>query len=534
VTVYPTPRDVVKERDVIVPMRDGVILRVNVYRPPGDGPFPVIMSAHPYGKDNVPRRTRRGWAPSFQFRIMNQSAPFSISDQTSWEAPDPAWWTARGYAVVNADLRGCGTSDGVGTLMSDQEAEDVYDLVEWAAAAPWSSGSIGLLGVSYLAISQYKAAALRPPHLRAICPWEGFTDAYRDFMTPGGVTERGFSVIWQAATRRAARLSEDIAAQRRRHPLRDGWWESLTPDLSRIETPMLVCGSFSDSRLHSQGSFRAFEEVASAERFLYTHRGPKWATFYSEDARRTQLAFFDRYLRGRDVPRPAPVRLEVREARDKVVTVRDEQEWPLARTRWRDLALGADGRLGEPADAPGSETFSLRRGALRFDLTVAEDVELTGPMMLRLWISLHGCDDAALFAGVEKWSGGRYVPFEGSYGYGRDRVATGMHRVSLRELDPERSSAVRPVFTFRTSQPLSEGEVVPLDMALSDSSTQFRAGDSLRLVIAGRFIEPKNPLFGNFPARYASSTTGRCTIHWGDGAGSFLRVPVVDPPPGAS
>ena len=112
------------------------------------------------------------------------------------EAPDPAWWAAQGYAVVNCDLRGAGTSEGSAGLLSDQEGEDVYDLVEWAAAQPWSTGAVGMMGVSYLAMSQWKAAALQPPGLKAICPWEGFTDAYRDLMRPGGIRENGFVTLW--------------------------------------------------------------------------------------------------------------------------------------------------------------------------------------------------------------------------------------------------------------------------------------------------------------------------------------------------
>ncbi len=89
VTVVPAPADLIKDHDVAVRMRDGVTLRVNVYRPPGEGPFPVIMSVHPYGKDALPRRTRRGWRLNFQFRIMNQPEPVRISSETGWEAPDP-------------------------------------------------------------------------------------------------------------------------------------------------------------------------------------------------------------------------------------------------------------------------------------------------------------------------------------------------------------------------------------------------------------------------------------------------------------
>ncbi|WP_179469471.1 CocE/NonD family hydrolase [Mycolicibacterium vinylchloridicum] len=514
ITVVPAPADLIKDHDVAVPMRDGVTLRVNVYRPPGTGPFPVLMSVHPYGKDKLPRRTRRGWKLSFQFRIMNQPQPFRISSETGWEAPDPVQWVARGYVVINADARGAGASDGVGSLLSDNEARDVYDLVEWAGTQPWSNGRVGLLGVSYLAISQYKAAALRPPHLAAICPWEGFTDAYRDFMTPGGIPERGFSVIWTAITRRNARLSVNLGAQRQQHPLHDAWWQSITPDLARIEVPILACASFSDHNLHSQGSWRLIEAAGSAECSAYTHRGGKWAVFYGDDAQRVQTAFFDRHLRGLDTAAPPRVRLEVRESRDKVVAVRDEREWPLARTRWTPLHLGDDGTLNtsEPTTA-GTAGFRLRRQGIGFSYRFDRDTELTGPMSLRLQIALDDADDANLFVGVEKWSGGHYVPFEGSYGYGRDRIADGRLRLALRD-------------SLDAARPVRPGQVVDADIELSASATLFRAGDELRLLIAGRYLEPFNPLFGHMPARYAPSRRGRAVVHWGPGA-STLTIPVI-------
>lgn len=530
VTVQAAPDDLVIERDVEVRMRDGIVLRANLYRPAGDGPFPVLLSVHPYGKDRLPRRRRGRWRLNPQFRIMNQSAPFSISSVTGWEAPDPVWWVQNGYAVVNADSRGAGASEGTGRLLSHQEAEDAYDLIEWAGTQSWSSGRVGMLGVSYLAISQYGVAALHPPHLQAICPWEGFTDAYRDFMTPGGVPERGFSVIWLALTRRVARLQGDLERSRRRHPLRDEWWASLTPDLQAITTPVLVCASFSDHNLHSQGSFRLFEEAGSADRYLYTHRAGKWATFYGDEARRAQLAFFDRHLRGHEVPLPR-VRLEVRESRDRIVEVRTEEEWPLARTSWEERFLDAtSGSLnGTPPSRAGTTRFDLRRGAAAFTLTFEEDRELTGPMSLSAWVQLEGAADADLFVGVEKWSGGRYLPFEGSYGYGRDRIADGRLRVSLRDLDPERSSPGRPAHRFSAVSYLRRGEVVPVEIALSASSTLFRRGEQLRLLVAGRSLEPGNPFWGHFPARYARSPRGECILHTSPDRPSALTVPLVGP-----
>ena len=173
VTITPPPEGVRLDHDVPVVTRDGTTLRVNVFRPEGDGPWPVIMCAHPYGKDRFPKPRVGGYEPDFQYRMLHQPEPVRFSAWTTWEAPDPGFWVPLGYAVVNADLRGFGTSDGVGTLLSEQEAEDYFDLIEWAAAQPWCTGRVGLNGVSYLALSQWRVAALRPPHLDGDLPVGG-------------------------------------------------------------------------------------------------------------------------------------------------------------------------------------------------------------------------------------------------------------------------------------------------------------------------------------------------------------------------
>lgn len=529
VTVYPMPDDVTEDHDVPVRLRDGVTLRLNLFRPATGGPFPVILSAHPYGKDEVPRRTRRGWSLNAQFRIMNQPEPLRISDRTSWEAPDPVWWAQQGYAVVNLDTRGGGHSEGRGALLSDQEADDIAQVIAWAADQPWSTGRVGMLGVSYLALSQYKVAALGPPALKAICPWEGFTDAYRDFFTPGGVVEDGFARIWLFMTKRVTRQSNDLAAERRRHPLRDGFWDTLTPDLADIRVPMLVCTSFSDANLHSVGSMRAFQRVGSNERHAHAHRGPKWSTFYGEPARQVQLAFFDRHLRQRQVEPLPPLRLEVRDRADRVVEVRDEHEWPLARTDWRSLHLGGDGRLAAESGEPGSVTFDLRRHAAVFDHRFDDDTELTGPMTLHLHVTVAGTDDPHLFVGVEKRSNGRPIAFNGSYGYGRDHVAQGRLRLALRGLDLDRSRPHQPEHTFRRLQPVHHGETLEIQIPLSPSATLFRKGETLRLMIGGRYLHPRNPLFGHFPAHYRPSRRGTGTITWSPDRPSTLEIPVVPP-----
>jgi hypothetical protein len=146
ITVYQPPADLVDDRDLAVPTRDGTTLRANVFRRPGDARGPVILSIHPYGKDNLPRRRRGRWTYSFQYRILRQPEPLRFSSLTGWEAPDPAWWAAQGFVVVNVDLRGCGHSEGTAQLWSPQEGRDVYDVVQWAGEQPWSGSGHILFG----------------------------------------------------------------------------------------------------------------------------------------------------------------------------------------------------------------------------------------------------------------------------------------------------------------------------------------------------------------------------------------------------
>jgi uncharacterized protein len=527
ISIYEPTADLVVDRDLSVETRDGTVLRANVFRPTSDVRRPVILSVQPYGKDKLPTRRLGGWRYSFQYRVLRQPEPIRFSSLTGWEAPDPAWWTMQGFAVVNADLRGCGHSDGTAQLLSPQEGRDVYDVVQWAAEQPWSDGRVVMLGVSYLAISQYEAAALRPPALRAIVPWEGFSDAYCDFAMPGGVRETGFMRVWGAMLRRTVRQAYDLVAMQRRHPLRDAFWESLSVDLSAIEVPMMVCGSFSDQALHSRGSMRAFTTAGSKHARLYTHRGGKWSTFYSAAALTEQLRFIRGVLDG-TAPARRSVRLEVREDAATVSEVREESEWPLARTDWRNLYLGQTGVLTkEPPRTDAQVTFATRSRAAVFTWTFTEHTEITGPMSARLWVGLNGRDDANLFVGVEKWRDGRLVPFEGSFGYGRDRVATGWQRVALRRIDEQRSQPWEPVPTCTDPQPLRPGELAALRVALGPSATLFRRGEQLRLVVAARWLAPSNPLFGSFPCRYSPSPRGEVTLHWGPQHPASLLIPVV-------
>jgi putative CocE/NonD family hydrolase len=411
-------------------------------------------------------------------------------------------------------------------LLSAQEAQDIADLVEWAGAQQWSTGSVGLLGVSYLALSQWHAAAQRPPSLKAIVPWEGFTDPFRGFARPGGFAEVGFLKLW-ARSMNDTRQTYSLMQACLERPLIDDWWRAHMPDLAKIDVPALICGSFSDNNLHSRGSIDGFERISSTERHLYTHRTGKWAAFYSDDAKAAQLQFFDRHLRRLQTPMLPSVRLEVRESANQVFEVRDETEWPLARTAWSAMYLADGGLIDTPPSTTGSITFTIRRSGARFGWTVPTDLELIGPMAVRLHISVDGTDDVDLVVGVEKWRGNRYVGFEGSYGFGRDRVTTGWQSASLRALDQQLSRPFQPVPAFTTREPLQPGAIVQVDIALGPSSTRFRRGEQLRVVVAGRWLWPRNPLTGQYPAAYRTKRQGTCTVHWGPRRDTHILLPII-------
>lgn len=533
VTITDPPSDVLVDWNVAVRMRDGVLLRVNVFRPDDGEPHPVLMSAHPYGKDALPkrRRFRGGYSGLMQYHMM-QSGPVTHSAWTSWEAPDPAYWVGRGYVVINADLRGWGKSDGTGELFSEQEGLDCHDLIEWAGVQPWSNGRVGMTGVSYLAISQWAAAATRPPHLAAICPWEGFTDFYRDCARPGGVRENGFLTVFSVGIRVAAHRSAGLIGQSRRRPEFDEWWAAKNRSIENIEVPALICGSFSDHNLHTRGSFDGFRRIGSTDKWLYTHRGPKWTVYYSDEGLRVQSEFFDHFLRGDqtailDTP---PVRVEVRDDADTVTAVRHTSSWPPPDTDWRNLHLNAeDGSLqfSAPPD-PARTSFDIRRGHLDFTYRFDNDTEIVGPMLLTLPISVAGTDDVALFAGVRKFRNGEEIGFLGSYGFTNDLVTHGMLVASLRRVDDERSLPYQPFHPCTQPEPLTAGQPVELRIELLPSATLFKAGDELRLDLRGRWFFSRNPLVGQFPPAYApTARRGTCTVHTGGPHQAFLTIPIA-------
>jgi hypothetical protein len=183
------------ERDVAIAMDDGIHLKADIYRPDSGAPVPVIMTLGPYGKGV---RYQDHYATSWAWMKSHHPDILSGSEHRwlTWETVDPEIWVPCGYAVVRVDSRGAGRSPGHLDILSPREVQDYYHAIEWAGTQPWSNGKVGLNGTSYYAMNQWRVAALQPPHLAAIVPWEGPADAYRDFFRHGGILSHRFLETW--------------------------------------------------------------------------------------------------------------------------------------------------------------------------------------------------------------------------------------------------------------------------------------------------------------------------------------------------
>lgn len=516
------------ERDIAVPMRDGLRLFANLYKPAADGRYPIIMSVTPYGKETLPGRI------AYVFMRLS-GVKFGIvhcSRRTGFESPDPVHWVQHGYAVVQADVRGMHKSEGNAGFLRPQDAEDYYDLIEWTASQPWCTGRIGLMGVSYLAMSQWRVAALKPPHLRAIVPWEGITDQYRELAFHGGIPETKFvSLLWKMRLKRGRNRKfpdqENFVAERDAHPLDDAFWASKRPLLESIEVPALVCASWSDHGLHTRGSVEGFERISSKQKWLFTHGRKKWETFYGEEALTWQKRFLDHFLKDIDngMERVPRVRLEVRKAFYQQ-EVRPHESWPLPSVRLRTLFLCAStgSMQNEPVESESKLHYLSisKSGKAAFSYRFEGSAEVIGSMRLKLWVSTSEGDDLDLFVVLRKFdSGGKEVFFSGFNGFERDAVAKGWLRVSHRELDPSRSTPLRPWHPHDRIQKVRPGEIVPIEIEIWPSATLFEAGSTMQLAIQGHDAA-KYPGFRH--ERLVNH--GRHTICTGGEYDSSLTVPV--------
>jgi predicted acyl esterase len=560
--------------DVPIPMDDGIVLRADVFRPVGEGRFPVLLSYGPYAKGLA---FQDGY-PSAWDRMVHDHPDVAAGSSNlyqNWEVVDPEKWVPHGYACVRVDSRGCGRSPGYIDHFSPRETRDFYTSIEWAAAQFWSNGKVGLSGISYYGINQWQVASLEPPHLAAICIWEGAADFYRDMTHHGGILttfwknwydmqvktvqhglgERGprSRATGELACGPETLSEEELAANRAdldrdilAHPLDDDYHRERSADWSKITVPFLSAANWAGQGLHPRGNFEGYLRAASPQKWLEVHGLEHWTHFYTDYGRAMQKRFFDYFLKGQENgwERQPPVLLQVRHVDH--FEERAEQEWPLARTRWTKLYLNPanDSLTAELPSRQGGRSFDALGDGLSF-LTppLRSGTEITGPSAVKLFVS-SSTGDADFFVVLRVFTADlREVVFQGAIDP-HTPVGQGWLRASHRRLNPALSMPWRPFHTHDEIQLLRPGEVVELDIEIWPTSIVVPAGHRIGLTVRGRDYEYatsggrlsnfKNELRGCGPFlhddprdRPRSVFGGQTTLHCGEHLPAYLLLPIV-------
>ena len=566
------------EWDVPIEMDDGAILRADIFRPIPEGRYPVIMAHGPYGKGLAfyDGHFKAVW--EMMTAAHPETAAASSNRYQAWEMVDPERWVREGYACVRVDSRGSGRSPGVIDLLSPRETKDFCDCIEWAGVQDWSSGKVGLCGISYYAINQWLVASLKPPHLAAMFAFEGAADFYRDISRHGGIltTFWRFLVARQILTvqngvgirgyrdrvtgdlvsgpatltdeQRAANYRDMFAGQKA-HELDGEYYRERSPDWSKVDVPFCSAGSWGGQGLHLRGNTEAFTEAASRDKFLEMHGLEHWTHFYTDYGYGLQKRFFDRYLKGikeawDDAPR---VRLQVRYPGNRFVE-RGEDEWPIARTRWTRFYLDAHGlRLTrEPPQNAGSISYGgFSDGVTFLSDPLDTETEITGPAAAKIVLS-SSTEDADLFLVLRLFAPdlkeqvfiGSQDPFT--------PLSMGWLRASHRKLDPELSRPYRPYHTHDEKWPLRPGETVECDVEIWPTSVVAPPGYRIGLTIRGKdyfapFAQPQPVYAEGRPApngvgamfhndgddRPADISGGTVTLETGPDRRPHILLPIV-------
>ena len=563
--------------DVPIKMDDGLVLRADVYRPEKEGRHPVILSYGPYAKGLA---FQDGYPSAWQRMVAEHPdvAHGSTNKYQNWEVVDPEKWVPDGYACVRVDSRGAGRSPGHIDHFSPRETKDFYQCIEWAGVQPWASGKVGLNGISHYGINQWHVASLAPPHLAAMCIWEGAADWYRDMTHHGGILstfwanwydmqvktvqyglgERGprsrvtgelvcgdETLADRELQRNRCDFGDDILA----HPLDDGYHKGRSPVWEKITVPLLSAANWGGQGLHPRGNFEGFTRAASKDKWLEAHGIEHWTHFYTDYGAGLQKRFFAYYLKGEQNAwdRQPRVQLQVRHV-DRFVE-RHESEWPIARTRWTKFHLDPAGHalVSESSKSAASVSYDAFGDGVTFiSAPLGSETEITGPLAARLFVS-SSTTDADLFLVFRVFSPDmREVVFTGAIDP-HTPVAQGWLRASHRKLDTKLSTEYRPYHAHDELQPLKPGEVAQLDVELWPTSIVVPAGHRVALSVRGKDYEWqkstgarlsnfKNELRGCGPFlhddprdRPAAVFGGRVTIHAAPGRESYVLVPVVPP-----
>ncbi|OBT64251.1 hypothetical protein VE03_06881 [Pseudogymnoascus sp. 23342-1-I1] len=573
------------EQNVDVPLTsyENGLIRVNVYRPHDSGSnqrYPVLVTYGPYGKD-VPYEDFR--KPSF-----DQVNPDHKSVHSAWETPDPLWWTQRGYIVVRADERGVGQSPGVMDTMSCSTSEAFFDLIEWSADQYWSSGKVGLLGISYYAGSQWRVAARSPRGLAAIIPWEGMSDYYRDRVRHGGILSDKFIRFWwntQVGVNQYGRprkpgsafpptIEGDLTEEELKANLNDQtidtakyrfrddeYYASKDFNLEDIKVPVLSVANWGGILLHLRGNVEGYSHAGSTHKYLRFITGRHDLPFYYREEAELQKSFLDAFLKSEDrvgwsIPgKVAPVSVVLRKGNvgvnnaeaEKAYRRRDELAWPLPSTEYDKYYLGKDGSLSKTVNTEIKEQGVLQWKALSEDsqdiltFTTAPfpaNTEFTGHVVAHLNVSVAKDNDGNLPADLDLFitvrhldSSGQEIFYTGTAG-DPVPVTKGWLRCSLRRTNPEHPHH-RPYLPYRNYfstdvEMLEEGEVYAVDVEIWPTNVVVEKGGRVVFEVASADTQGSAIFKHEHPEdRNRAVFAGLNRLHFGVGEGNYVTLPYI-------
>jgi predicted acyl esterase len=543
------PCDILVEHDVEIRMRDGARLYADIYRSPetsSSNKVPALLGFSPFGK-------------KFSgLSMLNMMTPWNVgvpdghlSGLEKFESPDPAEWIPRGYAIISADTRGTGDSDGPVVIMGTQEGEDGYDMVEALAKMDWCNGAVGMVGNSHLAITQYFCAATQPPSLKAIAPWEACSDLYREQFVRGGIWQGDFFDYISSVFIQGRHGIENFKEMYRRDPFRNAYWDDKRAKLENIKIPTYITGSWS-SGIHTMGSIRGYLEIDSKDKWLRFDPWQEWYDIWAVKESTDELqAFFDKYLKGMDngwekTPKVRMTVLKYGESEpEENIVVKD---FPIPETKYTELFFSDNGKLLDAAPkASGVSTHdSTIMDGSKFTYTFEKKTRLIGIPKAIVHVSCDEADDMDIFVLIRKLDKNGNgmlslnIPWHAAP---VKRIAdikdkdmsdlilyvgpVGMLRASHREID--RSKSMDPQYPFHPherEQKVPGGTVVELEIGMWAMGVEYEAGESLQVQILGG-----NPSIAAFKPLASKprngSNVGAHNVHYGGTTPSRIILPFL-------
>ncbi|MGI9351273.1 MAG: CocE/NonD family hydrolase C-terminal non-catalytic domain-containing protein, partial [Rhizobiaceae bacterium] len=281
------------------------------------------------------------------------------------------------------------------------------------------------------------------------------------------------------------------------HPLDDAFFATMTPDLSRINVPVLSCANWGGAPLHPRGNFNGYLYAGSKEKWLEVHGLEHWSLYYTDYGNDLQRRFFDCFLKGeeggwKDQPK---VFLNVRHP-DEIFKERAEDDWPIPRTQWSKYFLDPAGQIlaSEQPAADAEISFEgLGDGLTFLSNPISEKTEITGPMSVKLWAA-SSTEDADLFVILRVFTSDmNEVVFHGALDP-HTPIASGWLRASHRKLDREKSREWAPIHPHDEKQLLKPGEFYELDIEIHASGIVVPKGYRFALSVRGcDYVYPGEP-----------------------------------------